>query len=108
MTALGKPGNREDLQRCKDFCAGFLAHLDAKYSPAPQPAVAVITPGEQVAEAEARLSRRGLKITESRLKRELQNIKIESMMPTHSLEKIAGAVGLPLDTLRTRIKKLKN
>ena len=36
MTALGKPGNREDLQRCKDFCAEFLTHLVANYPVAPR------------------------------------------------------------------------
>ena len=41
LTRLGKPGNREDLQRCKDFCTGFLAHIAAK--DAPVPAVAVLT-----------------------------------------------------------------
>ena len=30
-TALGKPGKRDDLQRCKDFCAEFLTHLAAEY-----------------------------------------------------------------------------
>jgi len=29
ITVLGKPGNRGDLQRCKDFCAKFLTHLAA-------------------------------------------------------------------------------
>ena len=41
LTRLGKPGNREDLQRCKDFCTGFLAHIAANDAPAP--AVAVLT-----------------------------------------------------------------
>lgn len=31
ITVLGKPGNRGDLQRCKDFCAKFLTHVAAKY-----------------------------------------------------------------------------
>ena len=30
----GKPQPRDDLQRCKDFCAGFLTHLAAEYPPA--------------------------------------------------------------------------
>ena len=30
----GKPQPRDDLQRCKGFCAGFLAHLAAEYPPA--------------------------------------------------------------------------
>ena len=36
ITVLGKPGNRGDLQRCKDFCAEFLTHLVANYPVAPR------------------------------------------------------------------------
>ena len=140
VTRLGKPGNREDLQRCKDFCTGFLAHIAAKDAPQITPSepagkaltsgppkapekgagvdigpdyaqampAAVVAPVTPFPEPEARLIRRGKKVTTSRLKREEQNMIIESMVETHSPEIIADKVGLNVDTVKTRIKKLKN
>ena len=35
LTVLGKPGNPADLQRCKEFCIGFLMDLSAKYASLP-------------------------------------------------------------------------
>jgi len=140
LTRLGKPGNREDLQRCKDFCTGFLAHIAAKDAPQITPSepagkaltsgppkapekgagvdigpdyaqampAAVVAPVVPSSEAEARLMRRGTKVTPVRLKREKEDMKIEAMMETHSVEIIADKVGLAPDTVKTRIKKLKN
>ena len=174
LTRLGKPGNREEVRRCRDFCAGFLAYLVANNPPKPivttehdsghfnfsrskrrdlvekyrreksapqitpsEPAGkavssgrpkapekgadvetgldyvqamadAVVAPVVPSSEAEERLIRRGTKVTVARLKREEQNMIIAAMMETHALEIIADKVGLVLDTVKTRIKKLKN
>jgi hypothetical protein len=58
-------------------------------------------------EAERRILKRGERVTEARLKREKENIEIESMMQTHGVRVIAEKVGLLIETTRSRIKKLK-
>ena len=90
--------------RCEVFCGEFHSLIAAMVSMAD----AVVAPVTPFPEPEARLIRRGKKVTTSRLKREEQNMIIEFMVETHSPEIIADKVGLNVDTVKTRIKKLKN
>ena len=90
--------------RCEVFCGEFHSLIAAMVSMAD----AVVAPVTPSSEPEARLIRRGKKVTTSRLIREEQNMKIEAMVETHSVEIIADKVGLNVDTVKTRIKKLKN
>lgn len=58
--------------------------------------------------AEQRLLERKVKVSNPALKREVENIQIEQLMHTHSEEMIAQKLRMPVETIRSRIKKMKN
>ena len=56
--------------------------------------------------AEERIIKRGMKVTEARLKREKENIEIERLKDTHDPTVISKKLGLPVETVKSRIKKI--